>query len=59
MEDYQRVTEHGDPVIDPSNLMRPQWAAIGELQVENFTDGRGRDARDVRRVRIKLADKLP
>lgn len=59
MEDYQRLNEHGQPVIDLSNLTRRQWSAISELQVEEFTEGRGREAREVRRTRIKLSDALP
>ena len=57
MLDYVRVTEEGDAVVDLSKLTREQAAAIGEVTVEDFKDGRGDDARDVRRVKFKLSDK--
>jgi phage terminase small subunit len=57
MGDYFRVTSDGDPVIDLAQLTHEQKAAIADLTVEDFTDGRGDDARNVRRVRFKLHDK--
>jgi phage terminase small subunit len=57
MQDYMRVTPEGDPYADLSRLSRDQAAAITEFTVEDFTEGRGDDARDVRRVKFKLADK--
>ena len=57
MMDYTRVTDEGEMVVDLSKITREQAAAIGEMTVEDFMDGRGDDARAVRRVRFKLADK--
>lgn len=57
MQDYMRITPEGEPVADLSQLSRDQAAAITEFTVEDFTDGRGEDSRDVRRVKFKLADK--
>ncbi len=57
MLDYIAIGKDGDPYVDLSKLTREQAAAIGEVTVEDFTDGRGEDARDVRRVKFKLADK--
>ena len=57
MQDFIRITSSGDPMADLSNLTRDQAAALAEFTVEDFTDGRGEDARDVRRVKFKLADK--
>lgn len=57
MQDYIRVGSDGDPYTDFSALTREQAAAIGEVTVEDFKDGRGENARDVRRVKFKLADK--
>lgn len=57
MSDYMRTGPDGDPYLDFSQLTREQAAALVEVTVEDFKDGRGEDARDVRRVKFKLADK--
>jgi phage terminase small subunit len=57
MADYMRVDPQGDPVLDFSQLTRDQAAALAEVTVEDFLDGRGEDAREVRKVKFKLADK--
>lgn len=57
MMDYMRVGADGDPVLDWSRLTPEQAAALIEVTVDDYTDGRSDDARDVRRVRFKLADK--
>lgn len=56
MQDYMRVGPGGAPVTDFSDLTRDQAAALQEITVEEFTDGRS-DKRQVRRVKFKLADK--
>jgi len=57
MADYMKPTPSGDPRLDFSALTRDQSAALTEVTVEDFVEGRGEDARDVRRVKFKLADK--
>ena len=57
MADYMKCTPGGDPYLDFSQLSRDQAAALVEVTVEDFVDGRGEDARSVRRVKFKLADK--
>lgn len=57
MNDFIRIGSDGDPYTDFSALTREQAAAISEVTVEDFKDGRGEDARDVRKVRFKLVDK--
>lgn len=57
MLDYVTVGSNGDPYVDLSALNRDTAAAIAEVTVEDFKDGRGEDARDVRRVKFKLHDK--
>jgi len=57
MQDYMRAGSDGDPYLDFSGLTRDQAAALAEVTVEDFKDGRGEDARDVRRVKFKLHDK--
>lgn len=57
MQDFMRVTSEGEPYVDVSLLTRDQAAALQEFTVEDYTEGRGDDAREVKRVRIKLSDK--
>jgi phage terminase small subunit len=57
MQDYMRANADGDPVLDFSQLTREQAAALSEVTVEAFKDGRGEDARDVSKVKFKLSDK--
>lgn len=57
MGDYMKPGADGDPFLDFSQLTRDQSAALAEVTVEDFKDGRGEDARDVRRIKFKLADK--
>lgn len=58
LHDYIRITADGEPFVDLSNMTRDQAAALNEVTVEDFKDGRGDDTRDVRRVRLKMASKL-
>lgn len=57
MRDYLRVQADGSPVVDFSDLNDDQWAAIREVVVETYIEGRGEDAVPVKRVRFKLHDK--
>lgn len=56
MADYMRPGKHGEPVLDFSRLTREQTAALQEVTVEEFKDGRS-DQREVRRIRFKLVEK--
>ena len=57
MLDYVSVTDGGDLVPDFSALTRDQAAAIGEVTIEEYTEGRGDDAQNVKRTKFKLSDK--
>ncbi len=57
MLDYVGFTTEGDPFVTFANMSRDQAAAVKEITIEEFKDGRGDDARDVRKVSFKLADK--
>lgn len=58
MADYITVQDDGTAYVDLSKLTREQAAAIGEIITETYTEGRGEAAREVKRVKFKLADKL-
>lgn len=58
MGDYLHATAGGDPFFVYDQLTDEQKAALAEVTVEDFKEGRGEDARDVRRVKFKLHDKL-
>lgn len=58
MQDYWRVDDEGQPHIDLSQLTPEQWAAIGEITVEEFMDGPKGHEREVKRTKFKLHDKL-
>lgn len=55
--DYFNLASGMDPYIDLSNITPDQAAALTEIQVDDYLEGRGDDAREVRRVKIKMADK--
>lgn len=57
MMDYVTVQSDGDAYVDLSKLTREQASAIAEVVVDEYTEGRGEDARDVKRVKVKLIDK--
>jgi len=57
MLDYITIGSNGDPFVDLSKLSRDQASAIAEVTVEDFVDGRGEDARVVRKIKFKLHDK--
>ena len=57
MADYVRVTDEGYADVDLTGLTRENAAAIQEIVVDAYSEGRGEDKRAVKRVRLKLADK--
>ena len=59
MDNYIGVNELGDPFIDLSAIKDDSGlaAAVQEITVDEYTEGRGEDKREVKRVKFKLADK--
>lgn len=58
MSDFVVLQEDGTPQFDLSGLSRDQSAAIQELTIDTYVEGRGEDARTVRSVKVKLAPKI-
>lgn len=58
MSKFIKVNGAGDPVIDLSNCTKADLDLLAETTVEDFTDGRGEDIRDVRRVKVKMLDRM-
>ena len=54
---FVKSTSDGDPYIDTSEMTAEDWAAIGEVQIEEYLEGRGEDARTVKRIKLKPYDK--
>jgi phage terminase small subunit len=57
MADYMVFDTNGDPSIDFARLTRDQTAAIGEVTLDYYTEGQGREKQQCKRVRFKLHDK--
>ena len=57
MADFMTVGPSGEPVLNWQDLTRDQAAALQEVTVDEYVEGRGEDARQVRRVKFKLAPK--
>jgi phage terminase small subunit len=54
MANFVRAFECLDPVEAVNKLRPDQTAAIAEVTSEDFTDGAGEEARNVRRIKFKL-----
>ncbi|WP_333826870.1 terminase small subunit [Pararhodobacter sp.] len=58
MSKFLRVNKDGDPIIDLSACTPEDLDLLAETTLEDFTEGRGKDARDVRRIKIKTLDRM-
>lgn len=55
--DYFRITEDGEPFVDLSEATPEALSAIQSVTVEDVKEGRGDDARDIRKVKLSFYDK--
>lgn len=57
MMDYVTINGDGTAYVDLTQVTREQAAALGEVIVDQYTEGEDDDEREVKRVKIKLIDK--
>lgn len=57
MQDYVTQDSNGEPHFDYAKISRDQASAISEITIDQYVEGRGDDARQVKRIRFKLHDK--
>lgn len=57
MGSFFKTTSDGTPYFAFEDLTEADTACIKSLTIEEFKDGRGEDARDVRKVKLELHDK--
>ena len=51
------ITEEGDVIFNYDAATMDEFAAIGEITVETYVEGRGEEAETVKRVKVKPYDK--
>ena len=57
MGDYMTSDGEGNFFVDMSGLTEEQTAALAEVTVDEYTEGRGDAGREVKKIRFKLHDK--
>ncbi len=55
--DILEIQNDGSAVIDMAGMTEDQRAALSEFQVDEYKDGKGEDAREVKKYKIKFHDK--
>lgn len=54
---YFKVDENGLPYIDMRDMGSDDWAAVASVQTEEAKDGKGPDARDIKKSKVTLSCK--
>lgn len=58
MMDYITTQPDGSCFTDLSKLTRDQSAAISEITTDEYVEGRGEDSRLIKKIKLKLHDKV-
>lgn len=56
--DFLEFDEDGNTYVDLEKLTAEQARAIGEVTIETYMEGRGENAREVKRIKVKPWNKL-
>lgn len=57
MGDFYTLDDKGDPHFDFSNLTEEQQRCVESLEIETYMEGKGEYAREVKKIKFKLANK--
>lgn len=58
MADFVVLNENGIPQFDLSGLTHAQSAAISEMTIDTYVEGRGEAAREIKSIKLKLSPKI-
>jgi phage terminase small subunit len=58
LDDFVTINEDGIPSFDFSTADRDKMASLSEITHDSIWEGRGRDAQEVKRIKIKFHDKV-
>lgn len=58
IDDFVKINETGTPLIDFKKADRDKMAALSEVTQDTYFEGRGEEAQEVKKTKIKLHDKV-
>lgn len=55
---FTRLADDGNRYIDLTSVTEEQMAAVSEIEISEYKEGRGEDARDVIKTKVKMHPKM-